>query len=186
MAYVGNKGTHTLSAGDGNNTNPNEAAINLPASLSVTGTPLHYDPNGGSCWPAGPNCTNPIPASGAVSTGTILDRYYGGSLPACQNAAYSQPTGEGLPSGACGWTQGIGYYGDDQDTHYNALQITATKQLTRGLSFTSSYAWQHAINYASNYATWDKRGSRGGDRMIPFVKQPMGDLWQLRAAVRTR
>jgi hypothetical protein len=49
VAYVGNKGTHTLSDGDGNNTNPNEAAITLPASYSVTGSALHYDPAGGTC-----------------------------------------------------------------------------------------------------------------------------------------
>ena len=42
MAYVGNKGTHTLSAGDGNNTNPNEAAIFLPAQYSIEGRALHY------------------------------------------------------------------------------------------------------------------------------------------------
>ncbi|GGA72596.1 hypothetical protein GCM10011507_25270 [Edaphobacter acidisoli] len=174
MAYVGNKGTHTLSAGDGNNTNPNEAAIFLPAQYSVTGQPLHYDPNGGNCWPLGPNCTatgaggtgKVIPASGAVSTGTILQRYYGGTLPACADPAYSQPTGEGLPNQACGWTQSIGYYGDDQDTHYNALQITLTKQLTRGLSFTSTYAWQRAFNFASGYATWDKQAGKGRDDSI--------------------
>ena len=33
MAYVGNKGTHTLSAGDGNSTNPNEPGIFLPGSV---------------------------------------------------------------------------------------------------------------------------------------------------------
>ena len=168
MAYVGNKGTHTLSAGDGNNTNPNEAAISLPAQYSVTGNSLHYDPNGGNCWPVGANCTaaNVIPASGAVSTGQFLDRYYGGTLPACQSPAYSQPTGEGLPSGACGWNQGIGYYGDDQDTHYNALQVTVAKQISRGLSFTSNYAWQRAVNFASGFATWDKQAGKGRDDSI--------------------
>ena len=44
MAYVGNKGTHTLADGSGNNTNPNEAAIVLPTQYSVTGQQLHYDP----------------------------------------------------------------------------------------------------------------------------------------------
>ena len=45
IAYVANKGTHTLSAGDGNTTNPNEPAIFLPASYSVTGNALHFDPS---------------------------------------------------------------------------------------------------------------------------------------------
>ena len=54
LAYVGNKGTHTLSDGDGNNTNPNEAAITLPATYSsIPGLALHFDPtNGGSAWQA--------------------------------------------------------------------------------------------------------------------------------------
>jgi outer membrane receptor protein involved in Fe transport len=166
MAYVGNKGTHTLSAGDGNNTNPNEGAVFLPAQYSVTGQPLHYDPAGGNCFPVGPGCTtaNAIGASGAVSTGTFLQRYYGGTLPACTDPAYAQPAG--LPAGACGWNQSIGYYGDDQNTHYNALQVTVAKQVSHGLSFTSNYAWQRAFNYNSNYATWVKSAAYGRDDSI--------------------
>ncbi|HTV05827.1 MAG TPA: TonB-dependent receptor [Acidobacteriaceae bacterium] len=164
VAYVGNKGTHTLSDGDGNNTNPNEAAIFLPAKYSVTGSALHYDPNGGTCYPAGPNCTNPITSSGAVASPQFLYRYYGGTLPACQDAAYQQPAG--LPTGACGWNQSIGYYGDDQDTHYNALQIGVTKRMAQGFTFTSNYSWQHAIDYASSYATWDKAPERGPDSYV--------------------
>ncbi len=45
MAYVGNKGTYTLGDSSGNTTNPNEAAITLPASLSTTGQTLHWDPS---------------------------------------------------------------------------------------------------------------------------------------------
>ena len=45
IAYVGNKGTHTLGDGSGNTTNPMEAAINLPAQFSITGQPLHFDPS---------------------------------------------------------------------------------------------------------------------------------------------
>ena len=41
VAYVGNKGTHTLGDGDSNNTNPNEAGLFLPGSDSVTGQTLH-------------------------------------------------------------------------------------------------------------------------------------------------
>ena len=45
VAYVGNKGTHTLGDGDSNRTNPNEAVVNLPGAYSVTGQTLHYDPS---------------------------------------------------------------------------------------------------------------------------------------------
>ena len=34
--------------------------------------------------------------------------------------------------GPCNWTQGISYYGDDQDTHYNALQAKFTKTFSQG------------------------------------------------------
>jgi outer membrane receptor protein involved in Fe transport len=166
IAYVGNKGTHTLSAGDGNNTNPMETAVFLPAQYSVTGQPLHYDPAGGTCYPVGPGCTpaQAINSSGAVSTAQFLQRYYGGSLPACKDPAYATPAG--LPAGACGWTQGISYYGDDQNTHFNALQVTVAKQMSHGLSFTSNYAWQRGYNFNSGYATWLRQAAYGRDDSI--------------------
>ncbi len=161
FAYVGNKGTHTLSAGDGNNTNPNEPAIVLPAAFSVTGQSLHYDPNGGNCYPAGPNCTAAgtvqggnllIGPTGAVSNTTYLRRYSGGALPAC--------------GGPCGWTNDVNYYGDDQDTHFNALQVSVAKQLTHGISANVNYAWQRGFNYNSSFATWDKSAVKGRDDSI--------------------
>jgi hypothetical protein len=158
-AYVGNKGTHTLSAGDSNNTNPNEAAIVLPANYSATGSALHYDPAGGNCVTgtaiAAAACGTsgvPIGASGATSNATLLQRYVGGSLPAC--------------AGPCGWTQGVSFYGDNQDTHYNALQITAAKTYTQGFSANINYAYQRASNFNGGYATWDKNAVRGPDDSI--------------------
>jgi hypothetical protein len=44
VAYVGNKGSHTF-MGDDKSTNPNEPAPCLPASQSVTGQDLCYNPN---------------------------------------------------------------------------------------------------------------------------------------------
>ena len=60
MAYVGNKGTYTLGDSSGNTTNPNEAAITLPASLSTTGQTLHWDPSvpAGTISPSGGTGTN--------------------------------------------------------------------------------------------------------------------------------
>jgi hypothetical protein len=140
MAYVGNKGTHTLSGGIGNSTNPNEPAIVLPAEFSATGQTIHYDP-------AGPS--NPLPGDTSTSNVNYLRRFFGGSLPAC--------------GGPCGWTSGIQYNGDDQDTHFNALQLSIAKQLTRGLTFNANYAWQRSINFASNYATWNRTAVKGHD-----------------------
>ncbi len=152
VAYVGNKGTHTLSDGDGNNTNPNEAAITLPSQYSVTGSALHFDPKGGNCYPAGTNCTNPIGASGATNNPTLLQRYFGGKLPAC--------------GGACGWTQGISYYGDNQNTNYNALQVTLQQNLWHNLSGTFNYAYQRGYDAASSYATWSHAAVWGNDSSI--------------------
>ncbi len=159
MAYVGNKGTHTLSSGDGNNTNPNETTPVLPANFSVTGQTLHWDPNVPST--GGLAAFPDISASGGTKNPVYLTRYYGGSLPACADPNYG--AANRAPNGGCGWTNGVSYYGDDQDTHYNALQLTLTKQITHGLSFNSNYAWQRSINFSNAYATWDKQIGKGRD-----------------------
>lgn len=143
VAYVGNKGSHTLSDGDGNNTNPNEAAIFLPAAFTQNGVALHYD---GSV-------TSGVSATGGTSNTTLLQRYTNGTLPACGG-------------GACGWTQGISYYGDDQDTHYNALQTKFTKTYTHGLSVNLNYAYAHGTDAASNFATWNKQAVIGNDGAV--------------------
>jgi hypothetical protein len=153
VAYVGNKGTHTLSAGDGNNTNPNEPAIFLPAQYSVTGQSLHFDP-------AAPSIPN---AAGATSNTTYLRRYYGGKLAACADPAYANGVTLGVPTGSCGWTNDISYYGDDQDTHFNALQVSVAKIFNRSFSFNANYAWQRSINFANGYATWLKAAGKGRD-----------------------
>jgi hypothetical protein len=177
VAYVGNKGTHTLSDGDGNNTNPNESAIVLPAQYSATGTALHYDPAGGNCVfgsliPVAQCGTGgvAIGASGATSNQTLLQRYVAGSLPACTGSAYG---------GACSWTQGISYYGDDQDTHYNALQIKLTKNYTKGLSVNANYAYQVGTDNASGFATWNKQAVIGNDSAIRRSAFTGYGLWHL-------
>ncbi|HMH13673.1 MAG TPA: carboxypeptidase regulatory-like domain-containing protein [Edaphobacter sp.] len=178
IAYVGNKGTHTLGDGSGNTTNPNEAAISLPAQYSITGQTLNFDPSGGNCYPAGANCVSGgIPApTGGISPGTtliqnnttsnttLLQRYYGGKLPACADSAYSTPAG--VSPGQCGWTNGITYYANNFDTHYHSLQATLAKQFTHGLSFNANYAWQKATSWATGYSTWDKAAVKGNDGFV--------------------
>ncbi len=159
MAYVGNKGTHTLSAGDGNNTNPNEAAIFLPGSFSVNGQALHYDPS-----VSGTN----IAADGGTSNTQFLQRYYGGSLAGCKDASYpnlgAAPYNEPLwTPGMCGWTNGISYYGDDQNTTFEALQVTLAQNMWKGLAMTANYEWASSFNANSSFATWDKQAVHGRD-----------------------
>jgi hypothetical protein len=161
MAYVGNKGTHTLSAGDGNNTNPNEAGIFLPAQYSIEGRTLHYTT--AAAEGTTPADANGIYPDGGTNNSSLLQRYYGGTLPSCQDPNYARPPIANLPAGACGWNTNIAYYGDDQDTHFNALQLSMAKQFTKGLTFNANYAWQRSINFGNTYATWIKRAQKGRD-----------------------
>jgi hypothetical protein len=149
VAYVGNKGTHTLSDGDGNGTNPNEAAINLPGQFSVNGQALHFDPS----VPA-----NTIAANGGTQTTNFLQRYYGMSLPACKDANYTQLTSEPfVKTGMCGWQDSIAYRGSTQNTEFDALQITLAQQFSKGLAITGNYEWASAFDEQSNYSTWDRK-----------------------------
>jgi Carboxypeptidase regulatory-like domain len=161
FAYVGNKGTHTLSGGNGNNTNPNEAAIFLPSQYSINGQALHYT-TAAAEGSATPDAMGIYP-DGGTNNSSLLQRFYGGKLLACSDPNYARPPIAGLPAGACGWNTGINYYGDDQDTHFNALQVSIAKQFTKGLTFNANYAWQRSINFGNTYATWIKRAQKGRD-----------------------
>jgi len=163
-AYVGNKGTHTLSDGDGNNTNPNEAAINLPGSFSPTGQALHFDPTVNTKIANGPVITS----SGATAITNYLQRYYGGSLKACSDPNYSPTVDPNitLPAGACGWSQGINFYGDDQNTHFNALQVTIAQSTWHGLNMNGNYQWASATDFAGGYSTWSKAVTYGNSQDV--------------------
>ncbi len=150
IAYVANKGTHTLGDQSGQQTNPNEPGDFLPAQYSITGQPLHWDPTAG----------NTINATGGTANQDYLRRYYGIKLPACSDTLY---TGTRASNGGCGWNSDIQYYGDDMDTHYNSMQVTLNKQMTHGYSFNASYAWQQAISEATGYSTWSRPVVRGRD-----------------------
>jgi Carboxypeptidase regulatory-like domain/TonB dependent receptor len=149
VAYVANKGTHTLGDGDSNGTNPNEAAVNLPGANSITGQTLHFDPS----VPAGT-----IAANGGTSTNPLLQRYFAAALPACSDPAYVSPgspyTSIPLPAGDCGWTNGIAYRADDQNTEFDALQVTLAKQMSKGVAITANYQWASAFDENSTYYTW--------------------------------
>ncbi len=159
IAYVGNKGTHTLADGDGNTTNPDEPALFLPGQYSVTGQTLHWDPSGpggGTALPSG--------YSGGISNGKYLERYYGLSLPACKDPNYisisglrSYNSGDlNLQPGMCGWNAngGISYYGSDENTEFDAMQVTLAQNFTKGLAITANYQWAAAFDDESGYWTW--------------------------------
>jgi Carboxypeptidase regulatory-like domain/TonB dependent receptor len=172
VAYVGNKGTHTLGDGSGNTTNPMETAIFLPAQYSITGQALHFDPSVDTKTNFGVKALNGQPVPGISPTGgtnnqTYLTRYYGGKLAACADPNYVlSPKDPLIGAGQCGWTNGITDYSDDFNTHYNALQVTLAKQFTHGLSMNANYAWQHAISWQSGYYTWSHSATKGNDGFL--------------------
>jgi len=146
LAYVGNKGTHTLGDGDGNTTNPNEAALSLPGAFSVNGQTLHYDPAA-----TGSN----IDADGGVSASYLLQRYYGGKLAACSDPNYATPTSEPyITAGMCGWEPGVNARYDSQNTEFDAMQITLAEQFNKGLALTGNYQWAAAFDDNTGYWTW--------------------------------
>ncbi len=154
MAYVANKGTHTLGDTDQGTTNPNEPGLFLPGQYSINGQTLHADGSAGSGTPA---------ADGGTNNGNYLKRYYGGKLPACSDPNYVDiATLQGfnngdtnLQPGMCGWGSGIAYYGSDENTEFEALQVTLAKQLSHGVAVTGNYQWASAFGDTNGYWTWD-------------------------------
>jgi outer membrane receptor protein involved in Fe transport len=62
-----------------------------------------------------------------------------------------------------GWTQGIDYFGNDADNHYDSFQATLEKRFSSGLSFNANYTFQHSNNYDSNYYNIDKKIAYGAN-----------------------
>jgi len=169
VAYVGNKGTHTLGDGDNNNTDPNESALFLPGQYSRNGQVLHWDPSA----PAISATSDGIAPDGGVSNARLLKRYYAGSLAACRDTNYisvadvtnsdgsvtkglrSIDNDPYLQSGQCGWTNGVSYYSDDLNTEFDALQVTVAKTFTKGLALNANYQWANAFGDQGGYWTWD-------------------------------
>ncbi len=185
IAYVANKGTHTLGDSSGQATNPNEAGDFLPAVYSVNGQALHYDPSVAGTDAAGRPIVYPGQTIAGISTnnGTanqnFLQRYYGLKLPACSDPVYATVGGTNAPNGGCGWINGFTYFGDNQDTHYNALQATITKQMSHGYSLNANYAWQKAISENTGYSTWDRAAVRGRDSALRQQQIIVYGLFQL-------
>jgi hypothetical protein len=155
VAYVGNKGTHTLGDGDSNGTNPNESFVVVPGANTFNGQTLHYDPSV-KAPSAGAAAINL--ASGATATNNLLQRYYAANLKACSDPAYVSP-GSGynniaLPAGDCGWTNSIAFRGDTENTEFDAMQVTLAKTYSKGLAITGNYQWASAFADTSNLWTW--------------------------------
>jgi hypothetical protein len=161
IAYVGNKGTHTLGDGDNNGTNPNESFVTVPGANTVTGQTLHYDPS----VPAGT-----IAADGGTATNNLLQRYFAAKLPACSDPNYVSPgspyASVPLPAGDCGWTNSIAFRGDTENTEFDALQVTLSQQLRHGLSVNANYQWASAFDDTGSLWTWSHVLPHGRDSNV--------------------
>jgi len=159
-AYVGNKGTHTLGDGDSNGTNPNEAGVNVPGSETVNGQSLHFDHS----VAGGTIDTSPTSTGGA--NGFPLQRYYAATLPACHDPNYTTPNEPYIKPGMCGWENSIAYRGDDQNTEFDALQITLAQTMKNGLTMNANYEWASAFDEESGFYTWSHSITHGRDSNV--------------------
>jgi hypothetical protein len=103
----------------------------------------------------------------------INDASLPGYFPGCNLAGPLTPNPVTCPAGALphelrqpfyrkyGWTQGIGFFGNNATTHYNSLQLSAEKRFSGGLQFQTSYTFQHVTNYDASYFNIDPRVSFG-------------------------
>ncbi len=75
-------------------------------------------------------------------------------------------TPAGITPGQCGWTNDITYYSNNLNTEFNALQVTLTQQLAKGLAYTANYMWASAYAASTGYATWTRTANRGRDSNV--------------------
>lgn len=71
-----------------------------------------------------------------------------------------------LPDGCCA-VGGIGYFGNDASSNYEALQVKVEKRFSGGLQFLGHYTYSHANSFTDSYYSVDPRISYGPD---PFSR----------------
>jgi hypothetical protein len=81
-----------------------------------------------------------------------------------------------------GWTQGIDYFGNDADNHYNSLQATVEKRFASGLSFNANYTFSTPI---TTTATIKQHTTEKSPRMVPtmIIGTTCSSLPSIRSAV---
>ena len=135
VAYVGNKGTHVF-AGQGPSYNNNEPAIGTGSFA------YHCTAN------APPSTTFDCVQSFAASVPQSFRRkYFLNGVPAFTYGGFKTPSGATLTCCAVD----TGYFGNDADNKYNALQIKAEKRTSFGLQFLAHYTFSHAFDYDAGY-----------------------------------
>jgi Carboxypeptidase regulatory-like domain len=132
-SYIGNKGTHVF-AGTGPSYNNNEAAIG-------TGTDAYQcKPNGDGTFDCKQSFKPSVPQSNRR-------KYFLNGVPAFTYPGFTTPSG--APLSCC--AVDTGYFGNDADNKYNALQVKAEKRTSYGFQFLAHYTFSHAYAYDSTY-----------------------------------
>jgi hypothetical protein len=161
VSYIGNKGTHVF-AGGGPSYNNNEAAIG-------TGTDAYKcKPNGDGTF----DCKQSFVPSVAQS---FRRKYFLNGVPAFTYPGFTTPSGATLTCCAVD----TGYFGNDADNKYNALQIKAEKRTSYGLQFLAHYTFSHAYAYDNNYFDVEKKiawGPNQYNRNQVFVANTIYEL----------
>jgi len=133
VSYIGNKGTHVF-AGQGPSYNNNEAAI-------VSGTaPYACTPNADGTFDCKATFKPAVPFNNRR-------KYFLNGVPSFTYPGFTTPTGAPLTCCAVD----TGYFGNDADNKYNALQIKGEKRFSHGLSFLAHYTFSHAYDYDATY-----------------------------------
>ena len=145
VSYVGNKGTHVF-AGTGPSYNNNEPAIG-------TGTDAYQ------C------VANTPPATGFDCKQSFVPsvpqanrrKYFLNGVPTFTypGSTFTDSLGVVHPTPGC-CAVDTGYFGNDADNKYNALQVKAEKRTSYGLQFLMHYTFSHAYAYDNNYFDVDK------------------------------
>lgn len=143
VAYVANKGTHVF-AGNGPAYDANQPAYGAGSAIvTAAGTAPNFSPN--------------VP----------LDQrrpYYG----AFTYPGYIDPS-TNLPMVCCNNGVVMGnYFGNNGNSHYNALQVKVDKRFANGLQFMGNYTWSHAYNYTN-----DNNFQYSGDRKLTYGRDDM-------------
>jgi hypothetical protein len=170
VSYVGNKGTHVF-AGEAPSYNNNEPAIG-------TGTDAYQ------CTPNAAPATTFDCKQAFVPSVPQSDRrrYFLNGVPSFTypgftstqvvNGAVTQ-----VPLTCC--AVDTGYFGNDADNKYNALQIKAEKRTSYGLQFLAHYTFSHAYAYDSAYFDVNKAvawGPNPDNRNNVFVVNTIYEL----------
>jgi hypothetical protein len=168
VSYIGNKGTHVF-AGGGPSYNNNEPAVG-------TGTDAwHCTPNPNP--PGTFDCKQFFVAS--VPTNNRR-RYFLNGVPTFTypGATFTDLQGIVHPTPPCCFVD-TGYFGNDADNKYNALQIKAEKRTSYGLQFIAHYTYSRAYAYDSNYFDVNKAiawGPNSNNRNSVFVANTIYEL----------